>query len=73
VRQDGFTIERPGRNLKTKKPSDPDKRRMKARNSTNPVKTVHGLASSFSLTEKLAPHKRSRDEHNQTGILTWGF
>jgi len=29
-----------------------------------------GLASSFSLTEKSAPRKRSRDEHKQTGILT---
>jgi hypothetical protein len=32
-----------------------------------------GLASSFSLTEKSIPHKRDRDEHDQTGILTPDF
>lgn len=64
---------RPGRDLKTKKPSDPDKRRMKARNSTSPAKTLRGLASSFSLTEKSAPLTRGHDERNPTGILTSGF
>ncbi len=32
-----------------------------------------GLVSSFSLTEKPIPRGRDRDEHSQTGILTWGL
>ena len=35
--------------------------------------TVQELASSFSLTEKLVPHRRDHDEHGQTGILTSGL
>ena len=38
-----------------------------------PEKTVPRLASSFSLTEKLVPQSRDRDESNPTGILTRGL
>jgi len=36
-------------------------------------KTVQELASSFSWTEKSVPHRRDRDEHSRTGILTSGL
>jgi len=45
---------------------------MKASNDSR-RKQSGGLASSFSLTEKSAPRERDRDEHNSTGILTWGL
>ena len=46
---------------------------MKASNSTTSRKQFAKLASSFSLTEKSAPHERSHDERNQIGILTSGI
>jgi hypothetical protein len=55
------------------KASTPVKRRMKA-HSAIPARQAQGLASSFSLTEKLARGaSREPDERIQGGILTMGL
>src|SRR6058998_190989 len=71
-RQSSTATAAAGRRCRNKKPSDSAKTENEGILKFLP-NTVQELASSFSWTEKLVPHRRNRDEHSQIGILTSGF
>ena len=71
-------IERPGPGPEMKKPSAPGKSENEGIRTNPGAHPRAWLASSFSLTEKLASRTgdsgaRSPDEHSQTDILTSGL